>query len=338
MSRRRRLGRVSAESSVLRLAMLVVALWTVFTFTVEGFWSAPGLGTVLGRSVTDGLLVVGLTLCLLGGQIDLSIGSVLALSGVVFSLVQPEYGLVAGAAAGIASGLAIGAANAVLVTVLRLNSFIATLGTLLAARALALVAAEGGPVAGTNLGAALRMNELVVGPLSLRVLILFLVLVPAWGFLAFTRVGREIVAIGGDSPAAEAAGVPVRRRLSLAFVLSGGIAGLAGVQQAISLLSASPVVGDTNLLTAAAGAFLGGIALTGGRGNVLAAVLGVVALASIATGLEFALLQSAYQQIVIGAMIITMGLFTGRGGPSRSRQLARRRKMRRVATATSELS
>ena len=318
---RRQLIEGRLDGPTLRVGVLVVVLWLAFALAVEGFWSSAGIGTVLGRSVTDGLLVIGLTICLLGGQIDLSIGSVLALSGVVFSTLQPDYGLGSAALAGVLSGLGVGMVNAILVSILRLNSFIATLGTLLAARAVALVIADSAPVAGTDLDAALRMNELFLGPLSLRVLVLLAVLVPVWAFLSLTGVGREIVAAGGDAAAAEAAGVPVRRRLSLAFVLSGTIAGIAGVQQAISLLSASPVVGDTNLLTAAAAAFLGGVALTGGRGSVIAAVLAVVALASIATGLEFALVQSAYQQIIVGGMIITMGLLAGRS--SRIRRVPR---------------
>ena len=329
--RRYTLGRGLRDGPALRVAVLVVVLWLTFALTVDGFWSSPGIGTVLGRSVTDGLLVVGLTICLLGGQIDLSIGSVLALSGVVFSTLQPEYGLAIAAIAGVLSGLGVGTVNAVLVSVLRLNSFIATLGTLLAARAVALVIADSAPVAGTDLDAALRMNDLFLGPLSLRVFVLLAVLVPVWAFLSLTGVGREIVASGGDAAAAEAAGVPVWRRLSLAFLLSGAIAGVAGVQQAISLLSASPVIGDTNLLTAAAAAFLGGVALTGGRGSVIAAVLAVVALASIATGLEFALVQSAYQQIIVGAMIVTMGLLAGRSSAVRRGPRAPRDQQTRVA-------
>lgn len=291
-------------------ACLVV--WLVFGFTVDGFWSNAAFGSILGRSVTDGLLVIGLTLCLLAGQIDLSIGSSLALSGVMFATLQPEVGLPLAAIIGVLTGMTVGVANAILVDVVRVNSFIATLGTLLAARAVALVVADGGPVAGTDFDAALAITELIVGPISRRVVVLVLVLAPVWVLVSFTSWGRELVAIGGNRAAARAAGVRVERRVAGAFVLSGMSAGIAGVQQSIGLLSASPVVGDTNLLTAAAAAFLGGVALTGGRGSIIAAVLAVIALASIATGLELALVQSAYQQIVVGFLILTMGVLAAR--------------------------
>ena len=123
-------------------------------------------------------------------------------------------------------------------------------------------------------------------------------------FISRTRAGREIVATGGDEVAARANGVPTRARIATAFVVSGTAAAIAGISSALALLSGSPIVGDQELLAAVAAVFLGGAALTGGRGSVLATGLAAVALASLTTGMELKDVDVAWQSVVIGCAVL----------------------------------
>lgn len=297
------------------MALLLVLLWAGFGIFIDGYLTEPTASNVLSRSVTVGLLAAGLTICLLAGQIDLSIGSTLAASGVVLATVEPRQGLVLGIVAGILGGTAVGAINAFLVCVVQVNSFVATLGTLLLVKGAAFVVSGGTPLPISRVDAALRIADPIAGPISLRVIILVALVALASLFVTRTRWGRDIMAIGGHQAAAEAAGIPVRRRISLAFLISGTLAGISGVVLGISLASASPSSGGVELLTAAAAAFLGGVALTGGRGSVISSVLAVVALSSLGVGLELSFVHPAYQTIITGLILVAVAARTFAGVP-----------------------
>lgn len=299
--------------------MVIVATWAIAAVMVPGFMSTEGMSGVLGRSVTVGIIAAGFTICLASGQIDLSVGAVFALSGVLFALLQPTYG--AGVAALVALGAAVvaGLLNSVLVNMLLINSFIASLGTLLLARGVAFVVSGGQPVSADLLDVSLWFNRALLGPVSPRVMVLLLVTVVLAAFLQRTRWGRETLATGGDPTAAIAVGIPTRRRTTAAFVISSSCAGIAGVAGALSLLSGSPIVGDAELLAVVGAVFLGGAALTGGRGSVIASVLAVVGIASVSSALELAQVPRAWQAVLIGVVIIIAASPYLRGLPRRLR-------------------
>ena len=295
-----RLGRASE----LPMILLLVLLFAAFSIVIPNFVQGSTASNILNRSVTNGILAVGLTLCLVAGQIDLSMASTLSLSGLIFVIVQPQYGMAPGVAAGLLAGLLVGALNAFLVTVVRVQPFIATLGTLLLVRGAAFIVSNGRPITGSALDAALAMNRFLVGPVSFRVIVLLIVV--AIGHLILTRtvLGRDLLAIGGNQNAAAAAGVPIRLRLSVAYLISGTCAALAGVELAVALMAGSPIIGDTNFLMAAAAAFLGGTALAGGRGSVLSSLLAVIALSTLTAGLELSFIGAAYQRILTGVVLL----------------------------------
>ena len=300
--------------------VVIVATWVVATLMVPGFMSVEGVSGILGRSVTVGIIAAGFTICLASGQIDLSVGAVFALSGVLFALLQPTYG--AGIAAVVAVGAAVmaGLLNSLLVNILLVNSFIASLGTLLLARGTAFVVSSGQPVSADTLDASLWFNKTFAGPVSPRVMVLLIVTVVLAAFLQRTRWGRETLATGGDPAAAVAIGIPTQRRTTVAFVVCSTCAGIAGVAGALSLMSGSPIVGDAELLAVVGAVFLGGAALTGGRGSVVASVLAVVGVASVYTALELARVQRAWQGVLIGSVIILAASPYLRGLPQRLRR------------------
>jgi ribose transport system permease protein len=308
------------------MLLLLALLFVAFSLAIPGFIQESTFSNVLNRSVTNGILAVGLTLCLVAGQIDLSMASALALAGLVFAILQPDYGIAVGAIAGVLSGTLVGVLNAFLVTVVRVQPFIATLGTLLLARGAAFIVSRGQPITGTALDAALAMNRFVFGPLSYRVLVLLVVAVLGHVFLTRMIPGRDLLAIGGNRNAAVAAGVPVEWRLALVFLLSGTCAGLAGVELGIALMAGSPIIGDTNFLMAAAAAFLGGTALAGGRGSVVATVLATLVLSTLTAGLELSFIGAAYQRILTGiVLLVAVTPFFAGGGFGRLIASAARR-------------
>jgi ribose transport system permease protein len=254
----------------------------------------------LGRIALIGLTAVGLTAVILMGELDLSIASILAVSGVVMASFD---NLVLGIAVALAIGLVIGAVNAFFVVVVGINSFIATLGMLFFLRGMAFVISDEEPVTMANKDFALDFGKPLIGEFTPRVLIFILAFIAMHIFLTRVRVGREFYAVGGNREAARDAGIPVRRRVFTGFMISGFVAAAAGVIVTLQLTAADPTAGGNALLTSFAAAIVGGILLTGGRGSVLGTLVGAAALAILQVGMTFKGVESDVQNIVIGLVL-----------------------------------
>lgn len=268
--------------------------------------SVGGFGAVLDRANIVGIVALGLTVCLIAGQIDLSIGANIALSGVVAIAAQPLVGSIGGLFVGVATGVLIGFVNAAIVVGLGLPSLIATLATMLAVRSMALVVTDGQPITGNDIQLALEVDRFVLPGVTVRTLVWIAAAVILGIFLLVTRAGRNLVAVGGDHVAARSAGIPSRRYIAGSIIASGGFGGLAGVLLAASLNTGSPVVGDPLLLTALAAAVIGGATLTGGRGSALGAVFGVLTVVLAVVAMEFTGIPAYIQQIVSGSILVAV--------------------------------
>jgi ribose transport system permease protein len=255
----------------------------------------------LGRVALIGLVAMGLTAVILMGELDLSVASTLAVSGVVMASV-PDIWL--GIAAALAVGLLIGAVNAFFVVKVGISSFIATLGMLFVLRGLAFVLSGEEPVRLTDIEAGIAFGRPLLGPVSPRILLFVLVVVALQVFVTRTRVGREFYAVGGNRQAARDAGIPVDRRILTGFMISGFVAALAGVVNTLELTAADPTAGSTVLLASFAAAIIGGVALTGGRGSIVGTLLGALALGIIQVGLTLSGVQVDIQQIFIGGVLL----------------------------------
>ncbi len=269
-----------------------------------GFFSAANLVNIIRQVSINGLLAVGVTLVLLTGGVDLSLGSVVALAGVVTaSLAQPgDTPVLVAVAAGTGAGLACGLINGTVVTAGGVAPFIATLGMMTAARGLALVLSGGRPVSNltpefTRLG-----GDLAAVPIP--TLILAAVALIAWVVLARTRWGRHLYAVGSSEAAARAAGIRVARVKLTAYGFCGALAGLAGVVLAARITTGQPNAGIAYELDAIAAAVIGGTSLSGGVGGVGGTILGVLLLGVINSGLDQLNVSAYYQQIVKGAIIV----------------------------------
>lgn len=278
------------------ILLIVVSTWaliwepTVFT----------AYEVTLGRLALIGLTAVGLTAVILMGELDLSIASILAVSGVVMASFDD---VVLGITVALTVGLVIGAVNAFFVAVVGINSFIATLGMLFFLRGMAFVISDGEPVLMANKDFALDFGKPIIGEFTPRVLIFVLVFIAMHVFLTRVRVGREFYAVGGNRQAARDAGIPVRRRVFTGFMISGFVAAGAGIIVTLQLTAADPTAGGNALLTSFAAAIVGGILLNGGRGSVLGTLLGTASLAILQVGMTFNGVESDVQNIIIGLVL-----------------------------------
>lgn len=280
-----------------------VALLLLIGLAVAVFQPAvyEAYGVTLARIALGGLVALGLTLVILQGELDLSVGSVLAISGVVLAL-QDNLGLGIGLA--LLTGVAVGFVNALLIVGAGVNSFIATLGTLFAIKGLAFVLSGGTPVPVTDISSAIQFGTALIGPITPRVLIFIGVFIVLQIFLTKTRSGREFYAVGGNRQAAADAGIPVKTRLFTGFILSGLLAALAGVINTLELTSADPTAGSTTLMTGIAAAIVGGVLLNGGRGSLVGTLIGASALGLLEISLDFGGVSPEIKQIMIGAVLL----------------------------------
>lgn len=280
--------------------------YVTFATTVPRFVDSGG--NLLVRAAADGIVALGLMTVMVQGELDLSVGSTLALSAALTMGMAGSVGYPAAALIGVVVGALIGFANGLIVTRAHVNSFIATLGTMVAIRGLVFAYTGGQPISGPSLDVAVSFSQPVLLGLTPRVLLLFGAALGVGVLLAATKVGRDLYAVGGSREAATAAGIRVERRLWLGFVVSGVLASIAGSVISIELNTGSPVLGSQTALVAITATVIGGTSLMGGRGTALGTLLGVLVLASIGVGLNLARVPSSYQQVITGAVLVAVVL------------------------------
>lgn len=286
---------------VIALAILVTAL----SLVRPTFLNLANLVNVFRQISINGILAVGVTSVLLTGGVDLSLGSIVALSGVVAaSFAHPQqYYVVVPVLFGIFAGAACGAVNGIVVTYGRVAPFIATLGMMTAARGAALLLSGGRPV--SNLSASFdSIGGGDIASVPVPILIFGLVGLLSWIFLTRMRLGRYIYAVGGNENAARASGLHVRRIKMAAYTLCGALAGLAGVVLASRITTGQPNAGIGYELDAIAAVVIGGTSLNGGTGGVGGAMLGALLIGVINNGLDLLNVSSYYQQVVKGLIIV----------------------------------
>lgn len=305
------------------LALLIIVVCVVMSLLSPYFLRIENVLSMTQYSAMLGLLALGQTLVILtgGGSIDLSVGSTLSLSGVVFGLLSAHAGINPWAAAVIAvlAGAALGGVNALLVTVLRIPALIATLGTLYLYSSAALVLSDGVDINGFDRAGFSQLGQTAVLGVPTQVL---LVLLPAYvlaGFMmARTRLGREVYEVGSNAAAAELAGVRVRRVRATMFCLSGALAGLGAVIAASWLLTAKTTAGQDMELQAITIAVLGGTAITGGIGRVSGTFLGLLLVVVLNAGLQLAGVNNTWQIGVLGVVLVAsvvINNFVKKDGP-----------------------
>jgi ribose transport system permease protein len=275
---------------------------------------------VLNRATIVGLLAIGITPVLIAGQIDLSIGSIMSMSGISMIALQPMIGNVPAAIAGVLVGVVIGVINATIVVVFKISSLVATLATLLIFASLALLLTNSQPISSPDPLFGLPLTTGILGIFTPRSLIFVVAALLVFVWLRFTPSGRSLYAVGSNPSAATASGIRANGYLVASFVISGFFAGAAGVVQALSTATGSPVSGVVLLIPAITAVVIGGTRLEGGRGSSLATLGGVVALGALTMMMEFngipAYTQAIYTGLILIALITLDRLTSGRTRPT----------------------
>jgi ribose transport system permease protein len=304
---RARLRASSGETAVnLAFGAVLVGLVVLGAFTAEGFLSDENFRNLSRQMVTTGLLSLGMLVVIYTGGIDLSVGSILALSGVLAAGLSEHMSIPLAMAVAVAAGVVCGGVNGVLIGRFLLAPFVVTLATLTTIRGLAFVYSET-PIQATDVSF-LDLGTNQIGPFPIATLIMLGSFLAVWMFINRTTTGRALVATGGNPEAVRLAGISVPRHLILAYVISGFCAGLAGVILASRVGIAQPSVGVGFELDAIAACVIGGASLQGGRGSVVGTLFGVVVLALIDNLLNFYGVQSFWQQVLKGMIIVVVVL------------------------------
>ncbi len=279
-------------------------IFVVFTWLSPVFLTAPNLINVLQQSSINACIALGMTLVIVSGGIDLSVGPIAALAAVVSaSLMVAGVPIPLAILAALGVGALCGLFNGVLVAYAGLQPFIVTLGGLSLYRALSLIYTGGNPVFGIPKEFRALTNGDVMG-IPTPVVIVAVIALTCWIVLNKTPLGEYLMAVGGNQEAARIAGVPVALTKIAAFVISGVLAAVAALILVGRLGAAEPTLGNLWELDAIAAAAIGGASLMGGKGSIVGTILGAIILGSLRNGLTLMNVQAFYQLLATGIIII----------------------------------
>jgi ribose/xylose/arabinose/galactoside ABC-type transport system permease subunit len=288
----------------------IVVLLTILDWGDGRFLSAATLFSVLQSFATFGLVALGLGLTMLIREFDLSVAGLFGMAGCVAVLTgaaDPWLGL----ALAVVVGVAVGAVQGSIIAGLGLGSVGVTLGGLLIAVGIAFVLTESRSLTYSKMETALALNERIGGVFSLRSLVTIGFFAAAALLVSFTRMGRDLIAIGSDRRAATTAGVDIKALVIGTFAFSGAMAALSGVMLSYSLASASPSGLSDVLVPAVTGAILGGVSLGGGTGRPLGIAAGVLSLSVLRSGLNAIGAPPFANDIAIGAILLAVAVLDG---------------------------
>ncbi|HAA39311.1 MAG TPA: sugar ABC transporter permease [Pseudomonas sp.] len=286
------------------LPLVFILLCVVMAFSSEYFMTWRNWMDILRQTSINGILAVGMTYVILTKGIDLSVGSILAFAGLCSAMVATQgYGLLAAVSAGMFAGAMLGVVNGFMVANLSIPPFVATLGMLSIARGMTFILNDGSPI--TDLpDAYLALGIGKIGPIGVPIIIFAVVALIFWMVLRYTTYGRYVYAVGGNEKSARTSGIGVRKVMFSVYVVSGLLAGLAGVVLSARTTSALPQAGVSYELDAIAAVVIGGTSLMGGRGSVISTFFGVLIISVLAAGLAQIGATEPTKRIITGAVIV----------------------------------
>ncbi len=281
-----------------------IVLVIVFGVLDDVFLTSNNIESVLAAAAVLMVLAIGQTFAVATAGIDLSMGSVLTLSGVVLGkLYSDGRSIWLAMLAAVLVGAGVGFLNGFVIARAKITDFIVTLGSLSIAAGLALVISDGKPVQVID-KVMLDLSTNSVGPLRWVVIVALLVALGAHVLLFHTRFGTHLLATGGNVEGSRAVGVRTARVKMAAYTISGAMAGLAAVLLVARIGSAEPAAATSLLLNAVAAVVLGGVSLFGGRGTIVGPVIGAVLLTALVNGLTLTGVSEAYQPIAVGTVVV----------------------------------
>lgn len=302
-----RLSRINLQQYVVYVGFVAIFVFFAIVLRDSGFLTSRNLVNIALQTAPATIMAIGLVFALSAGDIDLSIGSTVAVSALCAAMAMaaiPEAGLLLGVAAGIGAGLAIGLVNGLLVAYLRLPSFLVTLATmgLFAGVARSLTQLRSIPVTDSMFTGLFGSGSLF----GIPSLVIWTVVAVAIGHFVFrqTKFGAHVLATGDNPRAAMVTGIKVPRIRLTVFLISGAMAGLAGLLYSGRLQAAKYTLGETDLMTVIAAVIVGGTLLNGGKGSIVGALVGSLMMGLLNNGLILMGLSVSDQMIVRGLIIL----------------------------------
>ena len=275
--------------------MLVVIL--MFALTIPQFRTVNNLLNIIRQLPVDGIVAVGMTVVIITGGFDLSVGSVIAISGIVTMTVMP-YGIVPAIAAGVGAGVVVGLFNGLIIAYFGINPFIATLGSMLIVRGLALGVTNARPIPCSSIDF-MMIDMSLIPALTMVALIVVIEL-----FLKFTRGGHNIYIYGSNKEAGFSAGINMKRTQLTAYMISSVCAAIAGIFLSARLATGSPIIAETAALVGIATVILGGTSLTGGSGSAVKTLTGILILGLLSNTLNMFGVSNFVQKLINGLLIV----------------------------------
>jgi ribose transport system permease protein len=297
-----RVLRVLATQIELRMLLVVSVVMIVLSLISPYFFTASNLYNVMDQSVVTGMVALGQTLVILIGGIDLSVGSLVGVTGVVLGLACHALGLYGGLAACLAIGAFAGLINGVVITYGGVAAFVVTLGMMSVGRSMAYILSGASSISDLPP----ELSDISIGtiaglPVDFACLLTAYAL--CWLFLTYAKGGRTLYAIGSNVEAARVAGLSIALWSVLAYVASGVMSAVAAIFLASRILSIDPIGGAGLELDAIAAVVIGGASLFGGRGSVAGTLIGVYIPVMLATGLIIVGVNQYWQYVLTGAVL-----------------------------------
>ena len=297
--------------------IFLAGLMALFAILAPRFLLPFNLFNVMRQVSIYGIVAVGMTFVILARGIDLSVGSLIALAGLVAAVVSkggiPErfvlpfgvggFGWPVAALAAVAAGALAGAIQGLAIAKLRVPAFVVTLGGMSVFRGLALIIGDGGPVSGFSESFG-WLGQGMVGPVPVPVIVFLAVALLGHIVLRYTLYGRSIYAIGSNPEAARLCGIPIDRMLIGVYTLIGVVAGFGGFMLASRLNSAEAVAGGGYELNIIAAVVIGGTSLFGGRGGISGTLVGTILIGVLLNGLVILNVSPYVQQVIVGVIIV----------------------------------
>ncbi|MBK5568707.1 ABC transporter permease [Ensifer sp. SSB1] len=297
-------SRLNLQQYVVYLGFLAIFLFFAIVLKDSGFLTVRNLSNIMLQTAPVTIMAIGLVFVMSAGEIDLSIGSTVAVSALAAAVTINEYGLVAGVVAGIGAGVLIGLLNGALVAFVKLPSFLVTLATLglFAGVSRSMTNLRSIPVTDSTFTGFFGSGSF----LGVPSLIWWTVVAIVCGHVIYreTRFGAHVLATGDNSRAASVSGISVPRIRLTVLVISGALAGLAGLLYAGRLQAAKYTLGETDLMTVIAAVIVGGTLLNGGKGSIIGALVGSLMMGMLNNGLILMGLSVSDQMIVRGLIIL----------------------------------
>lgn len=288
--------------------IMLIGLIILFSVTVTGFFTPGNFTTILRQVSNTGILAVGMTFVLISGGIDLSIGNLMGLVGVVSALLMTNYGMGVWIACfcGILVGVIVGGINGVLITYTKMPPLIATLGMSYAVRGLAYIVTGGFPVYGLPESVKVIGQGYIFGKVPVCVLIMVVIIVLGAFIMNKTHVGRQLYALGSNEEAARLSGINVNQVRVMGYIIAGTLSAVSGIVMMSRVNSGQPLSGNAMEMDALIACVVGGISVAGGEGKATGMIGGMLVMGILANGMAVAGMSEYLQMLVKGLVLMTV--------------------------------